>query len=167
MEEKPSPLADLATGAAWLAVSVGIVIGAWRMDRLEHLAATIYTAPGLVPGLLGAALGLMALLLMLRGVRGGGLAQARWPRVRLLDHWRLIAALALALAFSVGLVGRGLPFWLAAALYVAAMVFAFQYEDRRREGTLLRGTAFAVVFGAVSGLVIHFAFQDIFLVRLP
>ena len=63
--------------------------------------------------------------------------------------------------------GRGLPFWLAAALYVAAMVFAFQYEDRRREGTLLRGTAFAVVFGAVSGLVIHFAFQDIFLVRLP
>jgi hypothetical protein len=195
-DEKPSPFADLVTGAAWLAVSIGIVIGAWRMDRLEHLAATIYTVPGLVPGLLGAALALMALLLMLRGLRGGALGafpgkglpptrsgvhtgfpkgnatniesgQARGPRVRLLDHWRLIAALGLALAFAVGLLGRGLPFWLAAALYVAAMVFWFQYEDRRRDGTLLRGAAFAAVFGVISGLVVHFAFQDIFLVRLP
>lgn len=166
-DEKPSPFADLVTGAAWLAVSIGIIIGAWRMDRLEHLAATIYTVPGLVPGLLGAALALMSLLLILRGVRGGGLAQARWPRIRLLDHWRLIAALGLALAFAVGLLGRGLPFWLAAALYVAAMVFVFQYEDRRRDGTLLRGAAFAAVFGVISGLVVHFAFQDIFLVRLP
>jgi hypothetical protein len=187
-DEKPSPFADLVTGAAWLAVSIGIVIGAWRMDRLEHLAATIYTVPGLVPGLLGAALALMALLLMLRGLRGGALGafpgkvdtgfpkgnatnigsgQARWPRVRLLDHWRLIAALGLALAFAVGLLGRGLPFWLVAALYVAAMVFWFQYEDRRRDGTLLRGAAFAAVFGVIAGLVVHFAFQDIFLVRLP
>ncbi len=187
-DEKPSPFADLVTGAAWLAVSIGIIIGAWRMDRLEHLAATIYTVPGLVPGLLGAALALMSLLLILRGVRGGALRalpgkvdpgfpkgnaaniesrQAQWPRIRLVDHWRLIAALALALAFSVGLLGRGLPFWLAAALYVAAMVFVFQYEDRRRDGTLLRGAAFAAVFGAISGLVVHFAFQDIFLVRLP
>jgi hypothetical protein len=47
------------------------------------------------------------------------------------------------------------------------MVFWFQYEDRRRDGTLLRGAAFAAVFGVISGLVVHFAFQDIFLVRLP
>jgi Tripartite tricarboxylate transporter TctB family len=176
-EKKPTPFADLVTGAVWLAVAIGIVAGAWRMDRLEHLTTTIYTMPGLVPGLLGAALGLMAVILMVRALRAGALgagalgaralAGARRPRIRLTDHWRLIAVLVLSLAFAIALVGRGPPFWLGAAIYMALMVFVFQHGDRRRAGTRVRGTAFAVAFGLVSGLVIHFAFQDIFLVRLP
>jgi hypothetical protein len=123
--------------------------------------------PGLVPGLLGAAIALMAVILMARALRAGALADASWPQIRLADHWRLIAVLVLSLGFAVALVGRGLPFWLGAAIYTALMVFVFQYADRRHAGTLMRSTAFAVVFGAVSGLVIHFAFQDVFLVRLP
>jgi hypothetical protein len=166
-DEKPSPFADLVTGAVWLVVAVAIMVGAWQMDRLAHLAANIYTVPGLVPGLLGAAIGLMAVVLMARAVRGGALEQARWPDIRLRDHWRLIVALVLALGFAIGLVGRGPPFWLAAAIYVALMVFVFQYQERRHSGTLLRGAAFAVGFGVISGLVVHFAFQDLFLVRLP
>jgi len=171
-DEKPTPFADLVTGAVWLAVAIGIVVGASRMDRLEHLATTIYTMPGLVPGLLGAALGLMAVILMVRALRAGALragalAEARWRHIRLTDHWSLIAALVLSLGFAIALVGRGPPFWLGAAIYMALMVFAFQYGDRRRAGTRVRGAAFAVAFGLVSGLVIHFAFQDIFLVRLP
>jgi hypothetical protein len=55
-EEKPSPFADLLAGTACLAVSIGIMVAAWQMDRLERLQATIYTAPGLVPGILGVAL---------------------------------------------------------------------------------------------------------------
>lgn len=166
-DEKPSPFADLLTGAVWLALAAAIVTGAWQMDRLSHLQASIYTAPGLVPGLLGCSIGFMAILLMARGARAGAFAQAAWPRVRLTDHWRLIAILVLSLTYAIGLIGHGLPFWLASALYVAAAVFVFQFADRRRNGTLIRGGIFAVVFGLVSGLVIHYAFQDLFLVRLP
>jgi hypothetical protein len=166
-EEKPSAFADLVIGAAWLAVATAIVVGAWQMDRLAHLQATIYTVPGLVPGLLGAAIGLMAVILMWRALRAGALAQARWPRLRLLDHWRLVAVLTLSLALAVGLVGRGPPFWLAAAIYVGLMVFVFQYGERRSSGTLVRGALVAVLFGTISGLTIHFLFQDVFLVRLP
>jgi Tripartite tricarboxylate transporter TctB family len=166
-DEKPSPFADLVTGAVWLAVAVAIIVGAWRMDRLEHLATTIYTMPGLVPGLLGAAIGLMAVILMGRALRAGALGEARWSDVRLANHWRLIAALALSIGFAVALVGRGLPFWLGAAIYTAAMVFVFQFPERRHAGTVTRGALFAVVYGLASGLVIHFAFQDVFLVRLP
>ena len=50
---------------------------------------------------------------------------------------------------------------------VAVTVFVFQFADRRRDGTLLRGAVFAIIFGLISGLVIHYAFQDLFLVRLP
>jgi hypothetical protein len=43
----------------------------------------------------------------------------------------------------------------------------FQFEDRRKNGQLVRGVAFALFFGAVSGLAIHYVFQDVFLVRVP
>ncbi len=166
-DEKPSPFTDLVTGAGFLALAAAIMIGAWQMDRLQHLQASVYTMPGLVPGLLGGSIGFMAILLMARALRSGSLAQAAWPKVRLSDHWRLIAILALSLIYAIGLIGRGLPFWLASALYVAVTVFVFQFADRRRNGTLVRGVIFAVAFGLISGLVIHYAFQDLFLVRLP
>lgn len=166
-DEKPSPFADLLTGAVWLALAAAIVIGAWQMDRFQHLQASIYMAPGLVPALLGGSIGFMAILLMLRAVRAGALAQAVWPKARLADHWRLIAILALSLTYAIGFIGRGSPFWLASALYVTATVFVFQFADRRRNGTLLRGAIFAIAFGIISGLVIHYSFQDLFLVRLP
>jgi len=165
--EKPAPFTDLLTGAGWLALAVAIVVAAWRMDRLTHLGATIYTLPGLVPGLLGAAIGLMAVILIGRAIRAGALAQAQFPRLRIVDHWRLIATLGLGLTFALGLVGHGLPFWLAAAMFIALFVIVFQFPARRANGTVLRGVVFAVVFGAVSGLVIHYGFQDVFLVRTP
>ncbi len=166
-EEKPSPFADLLTGAAWFALAAAIVAGSWVMDRLPHLGATLYTLPGLVPGLLGAAIGLMSLLLIARALRAGALAGAHMPRVDITEHWRLIAMLVLGLTFAIGLVGHGLPFWLAATIFIAVFVNVFQYPDRRRDGTLGRGVAFAVAFGAIAGLVIHYGFQDIFLVRVP
>jgi hypothetical protein len=166
-DEKPSPFTDLVTGAVWLALAAAIVIGAWQMDRFQHLQASIYMAPGLVPALLGGSIGLMAILLMLRAVRAGALAQAAWPKMRLADHWRLIAILVLSLVYAIGLIGRGSPFWLASALYVTATVFVFQFADRQRNGTLIRSGMTAIVFGLISGLVIHYAFQDLFLVRLP
>jgi hypothetical protein len=167
-DERPSPFADLLTGAAWLAVATGIVVGAWQMDRLERLSAVIYTAPGLVPGMLGVAIGAMSLVLIGRSLYVGASATgAGIPSIRLADHWRLIAALLLGLTFSIGLVGRGPPFWLVAAIYIAVMVFVFQFPDRRRDRQLIRGGAIACVYGVLSGLAIHYLFQDLFLVRLP
>ena len=166
-DEKPSPRADLFTGVAWLVLAIAIMAGAWSMDRLQHLSATIYTAPGLVPGVLGAALALMAVVLIARALRAGALGGERIDKIVMLDHWRLMAALVLGLGFAIGLVGRGPPFWIAAAIYVALMVIVFQFPNRRREGTLVRGALFAVCFGAISALAVQYLFQDLFLVRLP
>jgi len=164
-EEKPSPRADLLTGLALLALSVGIVAGALRMDRLERLEATIYTAPGLVPGILGLVLSLLSMILIVRSVRAG--VSGTMPPVRIGEHWRLGAALALCLGFALGLIGRGMPFWLGAAIFVAIFVFVFQFPDRRQAGTVSRGVLFAIGFGLLAGLAIHHLFQDLFLVRLP
>jgi hypothetical protein len=166
-DEKPSPFTDLVTGAAWLLLAIAIFAGAWQMDRLTHLQATTYTVPGLVPGLLGTAIGLVSVILMARAVRAGALAGARWPRFDLREHWRLIAVLVLCLGYAIGLVAHGLPFWLGSAIFTAVFIFVFQFAERRRAGTLPRGALVAVAVGLVSALVIHYVFQDLFLVRLP
>jgi hypothetical protein len=165
--EKPSPFADLISGCVWVALAAGIMILSWKMDRLAHLQVSIYTAPGIVPGLLGGALAIMGLLLILRSVRAGAIAEAHVPRFGFRDNWRILTALALCLTFALGLVGSGLPFWLAAGIFIAAFVFVFQFEDRKAAGTLARGAAFAALFGLMCGGAIHYVFQDLFLVRLP
>jgi hypothetical protein len=165
-DERPSARADLFAGLAFLAVSVAIIIGSMMMDRLERLQATIYTAPGLVPGILGLMLAAMAVLLIVRALRGGALSEAR-PAIDLRQHWRLAVSLVLCLGFAIVLVGHGMPFWLAAATYIALFLLIFQFEERRRDGTVLKGIAFAIVYGLIAGLAIHHLFQDVFLVRLP
>jgi len=165
--EKPSPFADLISGAIWLALAIGIMAMSWAMDRLSHLQASVYTAPGIVPGLLGLALAIMGMLLILRSVRAGAIAQAQFPAFNPRDHWRLLTALALCLTFALGLLGSGLPFWFAAAIFVAVFIFIFQFSERKASGTLVKGAAFAALFGLICGGVVHYTFQDLFLVRLP
>ena len=164
--DKPSPFAELLSAAVWLALALAIMVLSWRMDRLGHLQVSVYSAPGVVPGLLGAALALMGAILAMRAVRAGALNGSRFTRIRFAEHRRLALTLVLSLIFAAGLVGSGLPFWLAAALFVMAFVFAFRLADER-ERPVWRNAAFAVFYGAVTGLVVHYVFQDLFLVRLP
>ena len=51
-----SPRADLVSALLWVAFGGAVAIGGWRMDRLAHLHINKYEIPGLVPGLLGAAI---------------------------------------------------------------------------------------------------------------
>ena len=59
-----SARADFVAALAWIAFGLAIIAGSLAMDRLERFGATVYTAPGLVPGLLG---GLIALFLYTGG----------------------------------------------------------------------------------------------------
>jgi hypothetical protein len=166
-ERKPSPLADLISGSVWLTLAIAILIGSWTMDRLVHLKVPVYTAPGVVPGFLGLALAVMGALLILRSIREGALAQSRMPTFSAREHWRLLSALVMCFIYPLGLLGSGLPFWLATAIFVAVFVFVYQFEERKAAGTLPRGAAFAALFGLICGGVIHYIFQELFLVRLP
>lgn len=166
-DDNPKPFADFLSGIVWLVLATGIAIMSWRMDRLEHLKVSVYSAPGLLTGILGILIAIMGAILILRSVRAGALQQAGFQRFQPSDHWRLLTGSGLCLIFSCGLVGSGLPFWLAAAVFIAVFVFIFQFEDRRNKGTLLRGALFAAVYGLICGATIQYVFQELFLVRLP
>jgi hypothetical protein len=77
--------------------------------------------------------------------------------------------LGLCLAFGVGLVGHGLPFWLAAAIFVTVAIVSLQYRERKASGEKLslRRLITAAAIGLGAGAAITVVFQEIFLVRLP
>jgi hypothetical protein len=77
--------------------------------------------------------------------------------------------LGLCLAFGVVLVGHGLPFWLAAAIFVTAAILSLQYQQRKSTGQELTVRRFvtAAAIGLGAGITITIVFQEIFLVRLP
>jgi hypothetical protein len=80
-----------------------------------------------------------------------------------------LLVLTLCLTFGVVLVGHGLPFWLAAAIFVTASILGLQYQQRKSTGQKLNARLLikAAAIGLGAGIVITIVFQEIFLVRLP
>jgi Tripartite tricarboxylate transporter TctB family len=171
-DERVSPQADFIAAWVWVGFGLAVVIGAWRMDRLDSRGATLYTAPGLVPGVLGAVLLLFGLLLALRAARAGGwrLGTVRWAwsSEKRSVVMRVGAFLALGLGYAAGLVGRGgLPFWLVTFVFVTLFLLLFDWPRRRAAGQVVKGIFFAVTVGAATAFVVSHVFQEVFLVRLP
>jgi hypothetical protein len=143
---------DLVQGAVWALGGGVIVYASWTMDRLERHGAALYTAPGLVPGLLGFVLLVLGVVLALRNRPVAAPPSAiGWGNTPLV--------LVLCLSYAIGLVGRA-PFWLATFLFVTAFIAIFEYPVRRR-------MALAPVYGAATSIAVTVLFESVFLVRLP
>lgn len=166
-DDKPTSRADLWSAFVWIGLGLAIAWGGFTMDRLPHLSVPFYSIPGIVPMLLGAVLAVLGAVLLLRALRAGALASAPAAPILLGEHWRILVLLPLCLFFGIFMVGRGLPFWLAAALFIAVFVFVFEYRQRRASGRLARGAIVAVLHGVITGLAVQFVFEDLFLLRLP
>jgi len=141
---------DTVQGAFWIAVGGAIVYASWTMDRLERHGAALYTAPGLVPGLLGLVLLVLGVVLAVRN-RAAPSLRLRWENTP--------SVLVLCLGYAIGLVGR-VPFWLATFVFVSAFIVVFEYPSRRRM------TA-APLYGIATSLAVTYLFESVFLVRLP
>ena len=116
-EYPSSPRRDLQGGIVWIALGCIVVVLSWQMDRMTQQGATMYTAPGLWPGIVGSAAGAAgrragAAVAAARARRSGWDAR-RGGRHRLRAAVELRASRpALFLVYALLLVGRGLPFWL-------------------------------------------------------
>jgi hypothetical protein len=160
----------------WAILGALILGASLSMDRLESQGINPYTAPGLLPGLLGIAMICLGVLLAFRSVREGALARrAAGHAVHAIPvapgggHGQLLRVLALCLFFTVVLLGHGLPFWLVGALFVSASILTLQRAQRKAAHARLgwREIATAVVIGLGAGGAITLVFQTFFLVRLP
>lgn len=166
--------ADLWSGGAWMTLATAILTASIRMDRLEDQDINPYTIPGLLPGLLACVMLFFGAMLALRAIRRGALAGARsaaGSRPARADSapGRTLLVIGLCVAFDVLLVGHGLPFWAAAAIFVTVAILALERNPDTRIGHLPTPAAAlkAAVIGVIAGVVVTTVFQEVFLVHLP
>lgn len=160
--------ADLIAAIVLVALGLAVTYFSWTMDRLEVRRIHPSTMPGLVPLFLGVALTLCGGLLTVRSARlshpGAGPAL-----IRLLLSWptmRVLSVLALALVFTLGLVGH-MPFWLASSLFIFVFIVLFETVLADTPGSLPRTLIWGAVVALGAGVGIYYVFGQIFLVRLP
>jgi len=127
-----SPRRDLQGGVAWTMFGCIIAVLSWQMDRMVQQGATLHTAPGLWPGIVGTLLAVLGGVLMLRSWRRA--QRIGWDAAEADDtDYAPVSSFALAAAmffvYALLLVGRGLPFWLGTALFVAAGYFTLTFYD--------------------------------------
>lgn len=158
---------DLIAALVWIVIGGAITSGAWTMDRLERLHINRYEAPGLVPGLLGAAILLLGLLLAVRSVGRGALRRTgASPPSASRRHMALV--LGATLLYAGVLVGHGMPFWLASFVFVSGFILYFDAERQAGLGRSRTSQAWrAALYGMCTSGVVSLAFEQIFLVRLP
>jgi hypothetical protein len=158
----------MAFALGWIVLGIAISIASWRMDRLTQMHIEPWSAPGVVPGLLGALIALFGLVLALRERRGTAAAPdptGAAPTAPI-DR-RIVPVLALSAIFVFALLGRGLPFTATSAALVFSWIVLLRLPEWRAAGTVPRGVAVAAVIALASCFVIAHLFQDVFLVRLP
>jgi putative tricarboxylic transport membrane protein len=151
---------DRVGGAVWLLFGGAVAWGSWTMDRLETMGIHPLTAPGLLPGLAGAALMAFGTVLLLRRAPAAEAGPAE-------DWRRLTASFALCLVFAGVLLGRGPPFWLLAAAFLLVHVLWLEDEDRRAARPLRRRVIAALSIAVGVSAAVTLAFQNLFLIRLP
>lgn len=153
---------DRLDGPFWIVLGAAIVVGSLRIDRLEAQGVEWFAAPGLLPAVLGLLIGLCGVWLSLRGWRAPAVVSAQDADAPAGGWRRIGVTLGLCLGFALLLVGRGLPFGVAAGLYLFAHISLLQWPER---GARCLPVALAVA--VVTGLAVPYVFEQLFLVRLP
>jgi hypothetical protein len=166
-----SARADFVAALAWIAFGLAILAGSLAMDRLERFGATFYTAPGLVPGILGGLIALLGAVLLVRSLRRGAVAGFAEPWLPSAEGRatlaRTLLAIVLTLVYTLLLVGHGLPFWLVTVVFVFVFMLLFDLPERRAHGQTTRGLVIAALVAVATSAIVTLVFERVFLVRMP
>src|SRR5690606_16698856 len=188
------PRADLLSSVILILFGAFVAVESWRMPRFERIGGTIHSAPGLVPGLLGAVIALLGAIMLVRylvarGQRAsaatavpapgtiGDLAATVSPteasefQVKVGEglekpsETRTLLTLVLGVVFAAVLVGR-VPFWVATFSFVFAFIVLFERHTYTSTRATVTKLAFAAAIAGATAFAVPFVFERIFLVNL-
>jgi hypothetical protein len=166
-----SARSDLVNSIGWIVFGAAVLIGSIAMDRLEQQHINPYTLPGLLPGLLGLMMIVLGGILAARSWRRGALHRGAAPATagQHEQRRRIWIVIALCSGYCVVLIGHGLPFWLASAIYVTGSILVLQRlsRDEATRRLSVMAVAKALVIGLCAAVITQLVFQDLFLVRMP
>lgn len=156
---------ELQSAAVWAVLGAVILVGSWRMDRLEDRGINPWSAPGLTPGLVGALMVVLALVLALQS-RRRPIDPADAPPAQGSVR-RTLLAIVLCVGFAGLTLGHGLPFVVEGAVFIFVFTTLFSLSVWRAEQRVRRGLVQTLAIAAAASVVISWLFESVFLVRLP
>jgi Tripartite tricarboxylate transporter TctB family len=172
--------ADRIGGLIWFVFGAAIVYGSWTMDRLESQNIQPVTAPGLVPGLLGACIMAFALVLLLRSgppstaapaaptVPADMTAAQPAPVPAQAFHWKRVAvSLVLCLTYGAVLLGSGVHYGILTAAFLFLHILLLDETEHVPARFTLRRLVTAAIIAPTVATIVTLVFQHLFLVRLP
>ena len=171
MEERNMPRADLITSILLIGFGVAVFIGSVRMPTFAEQGVNPYSAPGIVPGFLGAIVGVLGVVLLVRSiVRRGYRLGVSGSSVRAFFTAEMTKRFAVTIIVSViyglGLVGQ-LPYEVATALYVFAFIVIFEYKWKLGFRAQWKRLLLAAITAVLTGGIVGSVFRYLFLVNLP
>jgi hypothetical protein len=160
---------DFWFGFGLVVFGFAVAAESWRMPRLSELNVHPMTAPGLVPGLIGAVIFVLGGILFIRSAWAGGwrAPAANGDSTEFANETkRFFATLALCVGYAAGLVGQ-VPFWAATFLFVFGFISLFEWRSDSSRAARARALGLAALQAAIVAAVVTYVFEQIFLVRLP
>ena len=170
MEPKRMDKADFVTSLFLSSLGLAVFVLSIRMPTFKELGANPYSAPGIVPAVLGIILFILGIVLLLRSIsRKGYYIKVSFNGIislfRRKSIKRLIIALFLSIAY-VQLLGK-MNYFLLNSLYILIFILAYELDFKqnitKQKKTIIIALSEAFLIAGSIALV----FQYIFLVRLP
>jgi len=171
MEEAKMPKADFVSAIVLILFGSAVVYLSAKMPTFREMGANPYSAPGIVPGFIGATIILMSIIMLVRSIikRGHRLditGSSIKEFFKSPSTKRIFITIALSLIYGVGLLGK-IPYLLSTLLYVLVFVFVFEYRRGESFFRQYKTPMFAFVQAILTSGVIAAIFRYAFLVNLP
>ena len=171
MKESNMPKADFLMSIVLMFFGIFVMILSSRMPDFADQNANPYSAPGVVPSLLGVIFLLLGIVMLIRsilrkGYRLGitGTNISAWFKDK--TTHRFLITLGLSMIYALILLGR-IHFLIATGLYMFAFVVLFEYK--REVGLLAQKKTFlmALLLAVITSGSVYGVFRYLFLVNLP
>ncbi len=163
MKPKDMNKADFFTSIFLFLLGLIVFIISIRMPTFRELGANPYSAPGIVPGILGVTLLFMSAILFIRSViRKGYKIRLSSQGLKLFFKNNSIKRFLIALflsVFYVILLGK-INYFLLTTIYIFLFVWSFELKTKK---TLF----FALLEAVLIAVCISYVFRYLFLVTLP
>jgi hypothetical protein len=168
MTEKNMVRADFYTSIVLMAFGIVVTVIALRMPELK--GQNPYSAPGLLPTVLGIVIFALSLVMFIRSLlrsKGNVSINAGSFKAFLADTtvWRIFLTIFICVLYAV-LLGK-VFFPLLTFLFIAAFVVCFEYDLKTPFKSQIKKILLAMLLAFVASAAVTAVFEYLFLVRLP
>ncbi len=170
MTEKSMLKADFITSLVLIVFGAAVVYFSTQMPTMADRNQSVFSAPGIVPGFIGAMILLLSGAMLIRSFKRKVLAELKagiLPKNVLAQETtrRILLTTLLCVAYAL-LLGK-LWFPIPTFAFVFGFIFLFEYDFKAPLKDQIRKIVVAIIIGLVTTAAVTLVFQKLFLVNLP